>query len=147
MSLKGQQADYEFNCVDGTLWAEQVAWEERQARSTAFIDSTLDAEATAWQRKGMDELTPFEVELLRAQEQQDAFNAAAPDPDREGGTTLCVWGSGDCDPFSLKVMRPTAEESKERSRRGSSSAAPTTRCRRSSLSLKRGSEMPPTDLR
>ncbi|MEK7480100.1 MAG: OmpA family protein [Patescibacteria group bacterium] len=109
----GQQADYEFNRVDGTLWAEQVAWEERQAREQAFIDSTLDAEATAWQRKGMDELTPFEVELLRAQEQQDAFNAAAPDPDREArGPLSCVWGSGDCDPFSLKVMRPTAEESK-----------------------------------
>ena len=116
-----QQADYEFNRSDDTLWAQQLefeaaqqrAWDEQQAREQAFIDETLNAEATAWQRKGMDELTAYDVELSRIQEQEDRINAAAPDPKQEArGPLSCIWGSGDCDPFSLKVMRPTTEEAK-----------------------------------
>jgi len=74
-----QQAADEFNRSDDTLWVEQIAWEARQEKEQAYIDATFDAEATAWQRKGMDELTEWDVKMIQEQLRQDSRDAAAPD--------------------------------------------------------------------
>lgn len=77
----GQQAADEFNRSDDALWAEQSAWEERQEREQVQIDFILDEEAareTAARQKGIDELTEEDVRLLQEQERQDRRDTAAP---------------------------------------------------------------------